>query len=141
MEFTALRTPLGRQFVPPGFLQASTPMAKPLQPRSAPRSCRWEPRHAAACHLPHPGCGLGDAALVPTPPLLGPPRHNVLSVPHHSNCHLQAAEASAEDGGLGSRYSFRQRFYSTLPPTLDNELRVGDQGELGWVSADTPAGD
>nr|QFB70720.1 chloroplast hypothetical protein 3 [Chlorella ohadii] len=56
MEFTALRTPLGRQFVPPGF--------------------------------------------------------------------LQAAEASPEEGGLGSRYAFRQRFYSTLPPTLDNELRV-----------------
>ncbi|PRW44443.1 hypothetical protein C2E21_6800 [Chlorella sorokiniana] len=56
MEFTGVRTPLGRQFVPPGF--------------------------------------------------------------------LQAAEAPAEEGGLGSRYSFRQRFYSTLPPTLDNELRV-----------------
>lgn len=37
---------------------------------------------------------------------------------------LQAAEASPEEGGLGSRYAFRQRFYSTLPPTLDNELRV-----------------
>ncbi len=37
---------------------------------------------------------------------------------------LQAAEASPEEGGLGSRYAFRQRFYSTLPPTLDNELWV-----------------
>ena len=36
----------------------------------------------------------------------------------------QAAEAPAEEGGLGSTYSFRQRFYSTLPDTLDNQLRV-----------------
>ncbi|KAL4421566.1 hypothetical protein ABPG75_010857 [Micractinium tetrahymenae] len=56
MEFVALRTPLGRDFVPRGF--------------------------------------------------------------------LQAAEAQAEEGGLGSTYSFRQRFYSTLPDTLDNQLRV-----------------
>lgn len=56
MEFVALRTPLGRDFVPRGF--------------------------------------------------------------------LQAAEAPAEEGGLGSTYSFRQRFYSTLPDTLDNRLRV-----------------
>ena len=57
MEFSGLRTPLGRRFVPPGF--------------------------------------------------------------------LTAAEAAPEDGGLGSRYAFHQRFYSTLPPTLENELRVG----------------
>ncbi|KAI3424728.1 hypothetical protein D9Q98_008117 [Chlorella vulgaris] len=37
---------------------------------------------------------------------------------------LDVAEAPAEAGGLGSRYSFTQRFYSTLPPTFDNELRV-----------------
>jgi hypothetical protein len=37
---------------------------------------------------------------------------------------LQAAEAPAEEGGLGSRYALRLRFYSTLPPTLDNQLRV-----------------
>lgn len=56
MEFVALRTPLGRDYVPAGF--------------------------------------------------------------------LQAAEAPAEEGGLGSTYAFRQRFYSTLPDTLDNQLRV-----------------
>lgn len=44
---------------------------------------------------------------------------------------LQAAEASPEEGGLGSRYAFRQRFYSTLPPTLDNELRVRFGGRAG----------
>lgn len=54
---------------------------------------------------------------------------------HHSKClplycSVQAAEAPAEEGGLGSRYSFRQRFYSTLPPTLDNELRVRGQRGL-----------
>lgn len=37
---------------------------------------------------------------------------------------LAAAEAAPEAGGVGSRYAFRQRFYSTLPPTWDNTLRV-----------------
>lgn len=37
---------------------------------------------------------------------------------------LQAAEVPADEGGLGSRYRFRQRWFSTLPDTLDNNLRV-----------------
>jgi hypothetical protein len=37
---------------------------------------------------------------------------------------MQAAEVPAEEGGLGSGYRLRQRWYSTLPDTLDNNLRV-----------------
>ena len=37
---------------------------------------------------------------------------------------LDAADAAAEDGGVGSTYSFRQRFYSTLPDTFENNMIV-----------------
>jgi hypothetical protein len=37
---------------------------------------------------------------------------------------LQAARAPAADGGVGSRYAFRQRYFSTLPDTFDNNLRM-----------------
>lgn len=35
---------------------------------------------------------------------------------------LAAAQAPPEQGGLGSRYAFRLRFYSTLPDTFDNQV-------------------
>lgn len=37
---------------------------------------------------------------------------------------LQAAEASAEDGGVGSEYSYALRYYSTLPDTFENNMIV-----------------
>ncbi len=45
---------------------------------------------------------------------------------------LAAARAAPEDGGIGSSYSFRQRFYSTLPDTFSNNLRVN----LGFLPED-----
>jgi hypothetical protein len=35
-----------------------------------------------------------------------------------------AAQAAPEDGGPGSEYKFRARFYSTLPDTFENNARV-----------------
>ena len=107
MEFTAVRTPLGREFVPPGFLQVLLAWQQYPQQEAA-SSAVAHARPSPESHSLPPPCCL--------PPLLSSPP-------------VQAAEASAEEGGLGSRYSFRQRFYSTLPPTLDNQLRVG--GGLG----------
>lgn len=37
---------------------------------------------------------------------------------------LQAAQASPDDGGVGSEYAYNLRFYSTLPDTFDNNARV-----------------
>lgn len=37
---------------------------------------------------------------------------------------LDAADAAADDGGVGSTYAFRQRFYSTLPDTFENNMIV-----------------
>ena len=114
MEFTALRTPLGREFVPAGFLQA--------------RGGRWGGAgRGAACTW---RCGCRRAPACPLPHLCTPRYH---LPPHNSPLPLllptvQAAESAPEAGGLGSQYAFRQRFYSTLPDTFDNNLRVG-----GWT--------
>jgi hypothetical protein len=35
---------------------------------------------------------------------------------------LQAAQAPADLGGIGSSYSFSQRYFSTLPDTLANQV-------------------
>jgi len=37
---------------------------------------------------------------------------------------MRESEASPEEGGPGSRYSYRLRWYSTLPDTFDNNARV-----------------
>jgi len=45
---------------------------------------------------------------------------------------LNAAAAPAADGGVGSSYAFRQRYYSTLPDTFSNNARV----QLGFMPED-----
>ncbi|GBG00009.1 hypothetical protein Rsub_12787 [Raphidocelis subcapitata] len=45
---------------------------------------------------------------------------------------LAGAEAPKEDGGVGSDYEFRARYYSTLPDTLANRTRVN----LGFLPQD-----
>ena len=119
MAFTGVRTPLGRQFVPPGFLQA----------RQGPSV--WN-HYEGICAVAS-CCTLDTDNHV----MCGSEEHHSKRLPLY--CSVQAAEAPAEEGGLGSRYSFRQRFYSTLPPTLDNELRVRGQrgltGEAGICAA------
>lgn len=119
MEFTGLRLPLGRKFVPDGFLQVTTRLPAAAVPAGCLPAC-----HASVCASKQEQRCPAAPALTITPLAMLPLQ--------------QAAEAPAEEGGLGSRYSFRQRFYSTLPPTLDNQLRVNlglgmPQGICFWV--------
>ncbi|KAI8464780.1 MAG: hypothetical protein J3K34DRAFT_439122 [Monoraphidium minutum] len=50
---------------------------------------------------------------------------------------LEAAGAGAEEGGVGSRYAFKQRFFSTLPDTFANNARVN----LGLLPEDAVIAD
>lgn len=43
---------------------------------------------------------------------------------------LQAAQATAEEGGLGSEFQYKLRFYSTLPDTFSNQVWFGCCGCL-----------
>lgn len=56
---------------------------------------------------------------------------------HPLMAHTQDAQAPPDQGGLGNEVSYSLRFYSTLPDTISNNLRVA----LGLLPQDTVIAD